>query len=239
VDLDDVISRTVRLLAQITRQVAVVQYPSLSRSAVRHVELVAITPSRIMLVLITDTGRVEQRFVETIPVSEATVADLRARLNALIAGHRLSEVPGRVDDFADQFAHEDRPAVDSLVAALLEVIVEQREERVVLGGTANLTRFRQDFPDTIGPVLEALEEQMVLLKLLGETTGPSTLTVRIGHETGYEGLSATSVVTSGYGRDGDTVAQLGVLGPTRMDYPGTMGAVSAVARYVGRILDQA
>ncbi|HEU5354660.1 MAG TPA: heat-inducible transcriptional repressor HrcA [Actinocrinis sp.] len=239
VDLDDVISRTVRLLAQITRQVAVVQYPSLSRSAVRHVELVAITSSRIMLVLITDTGRVEQRFVETIPVSEATVADLRARLNALIAGHRLSDVPGRVDDFADQFPHEDRPAVDSLVAALLEVIVEQREERVVLGGTANLTRFRQDFPDTIGPVLEALEEQMVLLKLLGETTGPSTLTVRIGHETGYEGLSATSVVTSGYGRDGDTVAQLGVLGPTRMDYPGTMGAVSAVARYVGRILDQA
>nr|WP_312886709.1 heat-inducible transcriptional repressor HrcA [Actinocrinis puniceicyclus] len=239
VDLDDVVYRTVRLLAQITRQVAVVQYPSLSRSAVRHVELVAITPSRVMLVLITDTGRVEQRFVETIPLGESTLADLRARLNALIVGHRLADVPGRVEDFAEQFVHEDRPAVDALVAALLEVIVEQREERVVLGGTANLARFRQDFPDTIGPVLEALEEQMVLLKLLGETTGPSTLTVRIGHETGYEGLSSTSVVTSGYGRDGDTVAQLGVLGPTRMDYPGTMGAVSAVARYVGRILDQA
>jgi heat-inducible transcriptional repressor len=239
VDLDDVVMRTVRLLAQITRQVAVVQYPSLSRSSVRHVELVAITPSRVMLVLITDTGRVEQRFVETVPVGEAALADLRARLNALVVGHRLSDVPGRIDDFADQFAYEDRPAIDSLIAALLEVIVEQREERVALGGTANLTRFRQDFPDTIGPVLEAIEEQMVLLKLLGETTGPSTLTVRIGHETGYEGLSATSVVTSGYGRDGDTVAQLGVLGPTRMDYPGTMGAVSAVARYVGRVLDQA
>jgi heat-inducible transcriptional repressor len=239
VDLDDVVSRTVRLLAQITRQVAVVQYPSLSRSAVRHVELVSITQSRVMLVLITDTGRVEQRFIETVPIGEATLADLRARLNAQIVGQRLSDVPGRVADFADQFGREDRAAVDSLMAALLEVIVEQREERVVLAGTANLTRFRQDFPDTIGPVLEALEEQMVLLKLLGETTGPSTLTVRIGHETGYEGLSATSVVTSGYGRDGDTVAQLGVLGPTRMDYPGTMGAVSAVARYVGRVLDQA
>ncbi len=239
VDLDDVIARTVRLLAQITRQVAVVQYPSLARSSVRHVELVTIAPSRVMLVLITDTGRVEQRFVETVPVTDATLADLRARLNAVVVGHRLSDVPGRIDGLSEQFAHEDRPAVDSLVAALLEVIVEQREERVVLGGTANLTRFRQDFPDTIGPVLEALEEQMVLLKLLGETTGPSTLTVRIGHETGYEGLSATSVVTSGYGRDGDTVAQLGVLGPTRMDYPGTMGAVSAVARYVGRVLDQA
>ena len=239
VDLDDVVSRTVRLLAQITRQVAVVQYPSLSRSAVRHVELVAITSSRVMLVLITDTGRVEQRIVETVPVGEDVLTDLRARLNGLIVGRRLADVPAQVAELSEQFAPEHRAAVDTLSAVLLEAVVEQREERVALGGTANLTRFRQDFPDTIGPVLEALEEQMVLLKLLGETTGPSTLTVRIGHETGYEGLASTSVVTSGYGRGDDTVAQLGVLGPTRMDYPGTMGAVSAVARYVGRVLDQA
>ena len=239
VDLDDVIARTVRLLAQITRQVAVVQYPSLSRSAVRHVELVSIHPSRVMLILITDTGRVEQRIVETAPFSDHLLADVRARVNSLVAGRRLADVPSRLTDFSDQFAPEDRRPVEALTAVLLEVIIEQREERVILGGTANLARFRQDFPDTLGPVLEALEEQMVLLKLLGEAGGPSTLTVRIGHETGYEELSSTSVVTSGYGRDGDTVAQLGVLGPTRMDYPGTMAAVSAVARYVGRVLDQA
>ena len=62
--LDDVVARTVRLLAQLTRQVAVVQYPSLSRSAVRHIELVPLAPPRVMLVLITDTGRVEQVVVE-------------------------------------------------------------------------------------------------------------------------------------------------------------------------------
>ncbi len=64
VDLDDVVSRTVRLLAQLTRQVAVVQYPSLIRSSVRHVELVPLSLTRVMLVLITDTGRVDQRIVE-------------------------------------------------------------------------------------------------------------------------------------------------------------------------------
>jgi heat-inducible transcriptional repressor len=239
VDLDDVVARTVRLLAQLTRQVAVVQYPSLSRSAVRHVELVAITPSRVMLVLITDTGRVEQRIVEVSAGAEDSLADLRARLNGLIVGRRLAEVPAALAGFSDHFVREDRPAIDALTAALLEVIVEQREERIMLGGTANLTRFRQDFPETIGPVLEALEEQVVLLKLLGETTGPSMLTVRIGRENEFEGLASTSVVSSGYGRGEDSVAQLGVLGPTRMDYPGTMGAVSAVARYVGHILDQA
>ena len=64
-DLDDVVTRTVRLLAQLTRQVAVVQYPSLSRSSVRHIELVPVADRRLLLVLITDTGRVEQRTVET------------------------------------------------------------------------------------------------------------------------------------------------------------------------------
>ena len=64
VDLDDVVRRSVRLLAQLTRQVAVVQYPSLSRSAVRHLEIVHLAPHRLLLVLITDTGRVEQRLLE-------------------------------------------------------------------------------------------------------------------------------------------------------------------------------
>ena len=65
-DLDDVISRTVRLLAQVTKQVAVVQYPSLIKANVHHIELVLLNPNRIMIVLITDTGRVEQKMVELI-----------------------------------------------------------------------------------------------------------------------------------------------------------------------------
>lgn len=73
VDLDDVVARTVRLLAQLTRQVAVVQYPSLTRSTVRHVELLSLAPARVMLVLITDTGRVEQRMVDCpAPCSEVS-----------------------------------------------------------------------------------------------------------------------------------------------------------------------
>ena len=64
VDLDDVLRRAVRLLAQLTRQVAVVQYPTLSASTVRHLEVVALTPARLLLVVITDSGRVDQRIVE-------------------------------------------------------------------------------------------------------------------------------------------------------------------------------
>ncbi|MEU3661673.1 heat-inducible transcriptional repressor HrcA [Streptomyces sp. NPDC032940] len=236
VDLDDVVARTVRLLAQLTRQVAVVQYPSLTRSTVRHVELLSLAPARLMLVLITDTGRVEQRMVDCpAPFGEASLADLRARLNSRVAGRRFSDVPGLVEDLPEAFEAEDRGTVSTVLSTLLETLVEENEERLMIGGTANLTRFGHDFPLMIRPVLEALEEQVVLLKLLGEAKDPG-VTVRIGHENAHEGLNSTSVVSVGYGSGGEAVAKLGVVGPTRMDYPGTMGAVRAVARYVGQIL---
>ncbi|NGO69496.1 heat-inducible transcriptional repressor HrcA [Streptomyces boncukensis] len=236
VDLDDVVGRTVRLLAQLTRQVAVVQYPSLTRSTVRHVELLALAPARLMLVLITDTGRVEQRMIDCpAPIGETVLADLRARLNSRVVGQRFTEVPSLVQDLPDAFDADDRGTISAVLATLLETLVEETEERLMIGGTANLTRFGHDFPLTIRPVLEALEEQVVLLKLLGEAKDPG-MTVRIGHENNHEGLSSTSVVSVGYGSGDEAVAKLGVVGPTRMDYPGTMGAVRAVARYVGQIL---
>ena len=236
VDLDDVVARTVRLLAQLTRQVAVVQYPSLTRSTVRHVELLLLASARVMLVLITDTGRVEQRLVDCpAPVGETMLADLRARLNSRVVGRRFTDVPSLVQDLPEAFEHEERATVSTVLSMLLETLVEETEERIMLGGTANLTRFAHDFPLTIRPVLEALEEQVVLLKLLGEIKDAG-VTVRIGHENAHEGLNSTSVVAVGYGSGDEAVARLGVVGPTRMDYPGTMGAVRAVARYVGQIL---
>src|ERR687898_809105 len=81
-DLDDVVDRAVRLIAQLTQQVAVVQYPSLRRSALRHVELVPVGTRHLLVVLITDTGRVEQRTLELVAdLDESVVARLRTRLN--------------------------------------------------------------------------------------------------------------------------------------------------------------
>jgi heat-inducible transcriptional repressor len=237
VDLDDVVSRTVRLLAQLTRQVAVVQYPSLTRSAVRHLELVQVAGPRVLLVLITDTGRVEQRMVEFPEALEVEeVNDLRGAINAALVGQQLVDAVRRVEQLLESVSPELRGPMITLSTVLLETLVEKREERIMLAGTANLTRSALDFPGTIRPVLEALEEQMVLLKLIGEVDTPSTLRVLIGDENQVEGLRGTSVVTAGYGTGHTALAGLGVLGPTRMDYPGTISAVRAVARYVGELL---
>jgi heat-inducible transcriptional repressor len=240
VDLDDVVDRTVRLLAQLTRQVAVVQYPSLSRSTVRHVELVPVGGGRLLVVLITNTGRVEQRLVDVrADPGEDLLADLRSRLNGAANGRNLSEVSGVIHALPGQFAPADQAMVRTVIEALEDSLDIEREERIVLAGTANLARSGPDFVQSIGPVLEALEEHVVLLRLLtdmGETS--DGVGVLIGSETAHVGLQEASVIASGYGSQGEVVARLGVLGPTRMDYPTTMAAVRAVARYVSRILNQ-
>ncbi len=238
VDLDDVLHRAVRTLAQLTRNVAVVQYPSLSRSRVRHIELVELTGSRLMFVLITDTGRVEQRVVELpSPVTEQAVADLRLTLNSQLRDRLLAEAPEIVVGLPTQTPPQMQGLLATLTSVLLETLVEQHSDRIVLGGTANLTEHALDFP-AIRPVLEALEEQVVLLRLLDKSVETSQIVVRIGNENEHEGLISASVVTGGYGAKGAALGGVGVLGPRRMDYAHTIARVSAVARYIGDMLSE-
>ncbi len=239
VDLDDVVDRAVRLLAQLTQQVAVVQYPSLRRSAVRHVELVPVGARHLLLVIITTTGRVEQRTLETsVDLDDLVVGQLRTRVNVAAAGRRLAELGGALRTLPDEFTGPGATLARAVVKEVEDTLDLDREERVVVAGTAHLARTAgADFTRSIGPVLEALEEQVVLLRLLGEMAeDQAAVAVRIGRETQHEGLVEASIVTSPYGGEGAGIARLGAVGPLRMDYPGTMAAVRAVARYLTRIL---
>lgn len=240
-DLDDVVQRSVRLLAQLTQQVAIVQYPTLAKSTVRHIELVALSTTRLLVVMILSTGRVEQRVVEVpVELSDEILADLRIRINGAAAGERIADAAGALGSLADQVPPTSSSTYTVIAAALVEAMSNHRsDERVVVGGTANLARFGDNFEQSIKPMLEALEEHVVLLKLLGEATSSQHVTVRIGHEGPIDQLSSTSVVATGYGASDDALSVLGVVGPTRMDYPGSMAAVRAVARYVSTILDEA
>ena len=241
VDLDDVVSRSVRLLSQLTRQVAVVQYPTLSRSTVRHVELVALAPMRLLAVLILSTGRVEQRVVDLpAAIDDDTLAGLRAGLNGAVASELIAQAATRLREVAERAPETTSAITNAVVTALVEAMSDHRsDQRVAVGGASNLARYGDSFDTAVRPLLEALEEHVVLLKLMGEATSGGLVTVRIGAEGPYEQLAQTSVVATGYGPSDDALASLGIVGPTRMDYPGTMAAVRAVARYLSNILDEA
>ncbi|CAN5862322.1 heat-inducible transcriptional repressor HrcA [soil metagenome] len=239
VDLDDVLRRAVRLLAQLTRQVAVVQYPTLSASTVRHLEVVALSPARLLLVVITDSGRVDQRIVELgNTIDDHQLGQLREMLGGALDGKKLSAASIAVADLASHLdgAGGLGDAVGRSATVLLETLVEHTEDRLLMGGTANLTRNTADFGGSLRSVLEALEEQVVVLKLLAAQQQAGKVTVRIGHETEAEQMAGTSVVSTTYGTMDTVFGGMGVLGPTRMDYPGTISSVAAVALYIGEVL---
>ena len=182
IDLDDVVRRSVRLLAQLTRQVAVVQYPTLSRAEVRHVEVVAMTSDpaaagadhrpRARRAARRRSVRIRWR-TRTSPICAASWVRRCTAAASSTCRRRSPSCPTPA-------ARSCADTLSGLVAVVLESLVERPEERVLLAGTANLTRSTLDFPHTLRPVLEALEEQVVLLRLLGSGSEPDTVTVRIG-----------------------------------------------------------
>jgi heat-inducible transcriptional repressor len=240
-DLDDLLSRTVRALTQLTGQVAIVQYPSFARANVTHVELVDLGGGRLLVIVVTDTGRVSQRIalVREEP-SEADLAQLRARVSSVVVGHLVGDATQRI---ADLLAASIVPATgtDAAAHAILRVLAEEleefRQDRLVMAGAATLARRESDFRGSIYPLLEAIEEQVTLLKLMTEmVVDAKGLAASIGRENEPFGLIEASVLASDYDASG-TGARVGLLGPTRMDYPSHLAAVRAVAHHLTRMLE--
>lgn len=238
-DLEDIVERTARQLATLTNSLALVQYPTLGRSAVRHIELIPLTESRVLLMLINDSGRIQQIQIDSaIAIDDSLVQEVRGRLNGMLAGGSLSDVKLKLGSLSSEFSMERRPFVVQCVESLQSLVDANRQEKLVVSGSANLVKQGGDFSGELSAVLEAIEEQVVLLKLLNELQSDQHgVALRIGKEIGVEGLSNASIVVTGYENHGTEVAKLGVMGPTRMDYSGNIASVRAVARYLSRILE--
>ena len=195
VDIDDVVERSVRLLAQVTHQVALAdgQLHEAREHLRRHCD-------------------------------GATSATVQACVDAATASAR----PDLVGTIA------------AIGAALTDVLTGQSESKIVVAGAANLARGALDFHD-IAPVLDALEEQVVLMRLFAEADPGDDVHVSIGTENPHDGLAEAAVVTGTYRAGADEqggCAHLGIVGPMRMDYARTMSSVRAVAAYLSRYLAQ-
>lgn len=237
-DLDETLGHTVRLLSQLTNQVALVQYPSLGRASVRHVELIAIDEKKLLLMLISDSGRIQQQVVD-VPGGYDLLAieKLRNLLNESVAGKPLAMVSELMKALKSKQSTGDQKVTEKIISELNLLVDANNQEKVLLSGTSNLARREQDFPGSISPVLEAIEEQVVLLKLIsGMQADQHGVSLSIGRENSIDALSNASIVVSGYESSGSEIAKVGVIGPTRMDYSSNIGAVRAVARYLTQSL---
>ena len=235
-DLDETLNRTAKLLSHLTNQVALVQYPTLVKASVQHIEVIPVSETRVLMILITDNGRIQQHVLELgSPVEENFCANLRKRINDLLAGIALIDVEDKLKDFSIPGLNSE--ITELIKKNLIEQVDANKQEKVILAGASNLAKREEDFPGSISPVLEAIEEQVVLLKLISEMQSEQHgVSLRIGRENTLVGLTNTSVVVTGYENQGTELAKLGVIGPTRMDYSSNIAAVRAVARYLTKAL---
>lgn len=233
VDLEDVLRRSVQLLAQLTRQVAVIQMPTLEVGKVKHCEVVQLTPHRLLLVIITDSGRVEQRNVEVpFDVDPTLIAPLREELNRVLTGRPIDQLRQAMEELMVRIPPALHTVAVAVSTIIMDTLVERPSDRLILAGASNLTRTDEGFR-ALRPVLDALEEQVIVLKLLTTARSSDTVRVSIGEENQTEELRSASVVSTGYGTG---LGGVGVVGSTFMDYPSTIARVGVVAQYIGEVL---
>ncbi|MGP9744573.1 heat-inducible transcriptional repressor HrcA [Brachybacterium sp. AOP29-B2-41] len=234
-DVEELLARTVRVLAQLTQQVAMVQYPARRQARIRHVELVKVADSLLLVVLITESGRVDQR---TVPINAGKPAEyyavLRDQLNRVVAGREVTDLATPLEDFLEALTPPERPAAAEVSEAFAALAATRAEGRIMMAGTANIARSAEDFARDVEPLLDVLEEQLVLLRLFTEMhASPGAVEVRIGTELQDRALHQAAVVGAGYG----VGSHVAILGPSRMDYVTGISTVQAIARYVSRFLE--
>src|SRR5699024_3339696 len=200
-----------------------------------HVELVKVADSLLLVVLILESGRVDQR---TVPVTAGRPAEyyavLRDHLNRVVAGREVTDLAAPLTEYLDSLPLPERPAAAEVADARTALAASRSEERIMMAGTANVARSALDFARDVEPLLDVPEEQLVLLRLFTKMhVSPGSVEVRIGSELEDSALHSASVVGAGYGAG----SHLAILGPRRMDCVTGISTVQAIARDVSRYLE--
>ena len=225
---------TSRLLSQLTAYAAVVVGPAHDTTTVRSAQLVDLGSGRLILVIVTSSGSIERSMIELESgeqVEPQHLAAASAAINEAFLGAPLGGVPA-VKTTGD-------PEVDNLIATTLASLAPNSSHSgdLYVGGAANMAG-QFDAVSTVKSVLAVLEEQLLVVGLLGDLVERG-LSVAIGSETGVAPLSECAVVVAPYKVDGEQVGSIGVLGPTRMDYPKALAAVHVVSSRLGESLGEA
>jgi len=236
--LEDTLHRTSLLLAQLTNYTAVVTGPSAVEAEVRSVQVVSLNDHTGTVVAVLSSGEIVNEPIEfDVAPTDAQIAKATERLRAAFIGKTLSSVsfaPRGTDAAGRSDASVDAVAEKIAMQAATALGAGSSKENVFVGGTASLTR-AFDAVEVVRSVLEALEQQYVVVSLVRDMLNRG-VSVAIGAEHGVEPLSACSVVLAPVVRDGETVGSVGVLGPTRMNYPAALATVEVVSDRLGRRL---
>jgi heat-inducible transcriptional repressor len=235
-EMEDVLERTSSLLAELTSHAAVVVGPPHDTATILSVHAVGLAPRVVLCVVVLEDGAVEKATLELDEdVADETVAAATAQLRQRLEGLALNQV-----DAGEPVGGPD-PAVARVVTHALEAVVaigERREpEEVFIGGSSRLAA-SFDAVETVRSVLAILEQQLVVVDLLNDVLA-SGLSVAIGEEHGYEPLASCAVIVAPISLEGAPGGVVGILGPTRMNYPSAIAAAEVVSSRLSHRIEAA
>lgn len=226
-EVEELLARTSGLLTSLTDYATVVVGRGHETAAVRAVQLVGLAPTVVLVLVVRGDGAVEKRTVDlATPAGDDVLAVAASRLSGAMAGRPLGAgpEPGPSGD----------EAVDAVVAAATAAVadmVRAEGEQVFVGGSSRVAS-AFDAVETVRSVLAILEQQLVVVELIEDVLDRG-LSVAIGTEHGFEPLASCALVVSPVTVDGEAAGTIGVLGPTRMNYPKALAAVRLVGEQLG------
>jgi heat-inducible transcriptional repressor len=224
--LEDLLRHTTTLLANITHHTAVVVGPEADATIVRAVHISRVTPRTATVVVVLSNHNVENETIQiSEDISEEHIAQAVTHLSRTLVSRSLGDIV-TVPSVND--AH-----VDAVCFATIHALSRHRTEKPVFVGGASSLAGAFDAVDIVRDVLSTIEQQFVVVSLLQDLLDRG-LSVAIGAEHGIEPLVACSVVVSPVIADGEVVGSVGVLGPTRMNYPQALNSVEVVSEQLGR-----
>ncbi|HXF98754.1 MAG TPA: heat-inducible transcriptional repressor HrcA [Gaiellaceae bacterium] len=243
-EIEDALRATTETLSRVTRLLALVSAPTLETATIRHVEVLALQPTAVMVVVITSTGGVTKRvFRLEEPVDRGLVSWAAAFLNERAVGERLGtrSLRRRLDDA--ELSPREREFVSLLAQAFLEPRPEELPEVFVGGAAGLLEEARAEEVEAAMRLLELLERRAAVLQLLSEALEPARPVVHVGPELAGARVAGASLVGATYGVRHTPLGAVGLVGPLRMDYEKAIRAVRAAAfelsRFVEDIYDEA
>jgi heat-inducible transcriptional repressor len=224
--LEDLLRHTTTLLANITHHTAVVVGPEVEATTVRAVHISRVTPRTATVVMVMSNHGVENETIQiSDDISDDHISLAVAHLGKFLVDHSLGDI--------DSIPSSNDAHVDAVCYATLNALSRHRKDKpVFVGGAASLAN-AFDAVDVVRDVLTTIEQQFVVVSLLQDLLDRG-LSVAIGAEHGIEQLSACSVIVAPVIADGETIGSVGVLGPTRMNYPQALNTVEVVSEQLGR-----
>lgn len=234
--LDYTLDSTSQVLSSLTEAAGIAMAPPSRRNKLRRLDLIMRDPKRATMLLVARNGEVEQGIVEfPEEMTEDQLDDLAKALNLKLEGVDFTAMVKTITE-TEIFDADWKAVADEIE----DVMEDGASQRIFRGGTANILSSRH-FADmeTVQEIVDALEHPRVLSGLMTAVTDSATVLVFIGQEVPVEQMRACTVIFAPYGAGDDRQGSVGVIGPTRMDYPHTISAVEAVARRLSALLENA